>query len=149
MRFQLIMKTKNTPLILFLLTYNLSINAQDRVTIRDKFNWKEYHANSTVDKDSINYNALQGNWIAYEGCSIGDYIVGWKTDNNPKIIQIKGDTYRKTLAGDFYSFRVDKNLIILETGNQPDSAFINLITDKELTITYKCNSDYEQYFYKR
>ena len=117
---------------------------------REKFNWQEFQDRSVVLKDSIRYDLLQGNWICYQGSHIGEHKIGWKTKDKPKSLEIKGDKYRNTLSGDFYPFLIDKNLIVfLDEYNRMDSACINLITDKELTISYKRGIDFEQYQYKK
>ena len=134
-------------LILFLIK-SLSVSAQQRTPDRDKFDLKAFDASSTLAIDSINSRALQGNWIAYHGRHIGEYDIAWST-GKPKTLQIKGEKYRKTLAGPFYPFEIKKNLIIFYTDEQPDSAYINLITKIELTISFKSGSDFDQYEYKK
>jgi hypothetical protein len=140
---------------LLLLTVILSgqfllVNAQERIPAREKFNWKEFKDNSIVIKDSIDNNLLQGNWISYQGSHIGDYEIGWQTSDKPKSLEIKGDKYRKTLSGDFYPFLIDKNLIVFHCeDNKFDSAYINLITEKELIISFKSGLDFDQFKYKK
>jgi len=144
------MKNRLLFLLAILSGQFILLSAQDRMPDREKYNWQDFNVSSTADKDSIDYKVIQGNWIAYQGSHIGDYEVAWTTDNKPKSLQIKGDKYRNTLAGDFYPFKLDKNLIIfLFKDNKVDSAYINLLTDKELTISYKRGIDYDQYRYKK
>ncbi len=126
------------------------LSAQDRVPDRENYNWQNFSTSSSVIKDSIDYNLLQGNWIAHQGSHIGDYKVDWTSDDTPKSLQIKGDMYRNTLGGDFYPVFLDKNLLIFHCkDSQVDSAYINLITAKELTISFKRGIDYDQYRYKK
>ena len=125
-------------------------SAQERIPDREKFNWKEFQDNSIVIKDSIDYDLLQGNWISYQGSHIGDYEIGWKTSDKPKSLEIKGDKYRNTLSGDFYPFLIDKNLIVFQgEDNKIDSAYIKLITYKELILSFKRGVDFDQYKYKK
>ncbi len=50
----------------------------------------------------------------------------------------------------FKPFHLDKNLIIFsDNDNRTDSAYINLITDGELTISIKKGEDFYQYEYKK
>ena len=35
------------------------------------------------------------------------------------------------------------------TDNIPDTAYINMITSKEMKISFKRNIDYDQYYYKK
>ncbi|MBN2395761.1 MAG: hypothetical protein JXC36_04770 [Candidatus Atribacteria bacterium] len=142
---------KNILLLIVIVSGQFSlVNAQERIPDREKFSWKDFQDNSIVIKDSIDYDLLQGNWISYQGSHIGDYEVHWKTDDKPKTLQIKGDKYRKTLSGDFYPFIIEKNLIVFECeDNQIDSAYLNLITDKELMISFKRGIDFDQYQYKK
>lgn len=135
--------------VFVLLIFCLNVFTQDRVPARDKFDWKAFDTQSTIDMDSINYESLQGNWIAHQGSHISKYEIGWSTGDRPKTLQIKGQKYRKTLAGPFYPFKVKKNLIIFYTGDQPDSAYVSLITNTALTISFKSGRDYDQYEYKK
>lgn len=126
------------------------VNAQVKTPDREKFNWKEFKDNSVVSKDSIDYDLLQGNWVSYQGVHIGDYKISWETEDKPKSLEIKGDNYRNTLSGDFYPFRIDKNLLLFQNeDNTVDSAYINQITDEELTISFKRGVDFDQYQYKK
>jgi hypothetical protein len=136
-------------MIFFFLSHFVLLKGQDRIMARDKFDWKEYDSTSKIYKDSIDYHDLQGKWIAYEGITIGDYEIGWKTTNKPKVLEIMDENYRNNLSDEFNAFYLNKNLIIFKKDNMIDTAFINRITAKEMTISYKINIDYEQYFYKK
>ena len=81
-----------------------------------------------------------------------EYVIATRHKYNKtvKYFQIKGDKYRTTVSGDFYPFCLDKNLIIFsDNDNRTDSAYINLITDGELTISIKKGEDFYQYEYKK
>jgi len=144
------MKRKILLPIIILSGQFILLNAQTRIPARERFNWKDFNTSSSVDKDSIDYNVIQGNWIAFQGIHVGDHDIGWVTNDKPKSLQIKGDKYRKTLGGEFYPLQLDKNLIIFHCeDNQVDSAYINLVTEKELTISFKRGIDYDQYQYKK
>jgi hypothetical protein len=136
-------------MIFFFLSHFVLLKGQDRIMARDKFDWKEYDSTSKIYKDSIDYHDLQGKWIAYEGRTIGDYEIGWKTTNKPKVLEIMDENYRNNLSEKFNAFYLNKNLIIFKKDNMIDTAFINKIIAKEMTISYKMNIDYEQYFYKK
>ena len=141
----------NNIFLIFILSGQFMVlSAQDRLPERDKYNWQDFSKSSSVEIDSIDYHMIQGNWIAYQGSHIGDYKVAWKTDAKPKSLQIIENKFRDTLTGDFYLFQLDKNLIIFNgKDDEVDSAYINLITDKELSISFKRGINYEQYRYKK
>ncbi len=101
-------------------------------------------------KDSIDYDLLQGYWAAYQLRYIAEYTVASKTTGKPEPLEIEENTYRFALWGSFYPFTLDNNLIIFnKENNQVDSACIHLITDRELTISFKRGIDYEEYHYER
>jgi len=144
------MKKRFLILLVILSGQFFLLRAQDRIPDREKYDWQDYNESSMVIEDSIDYDLLQGNWIAYQGSHIGDYEVSWITSDKPKSLQLKGDKYRKTLSGDFYPYLINKNLIVFKSeDNKSDSAYINLITDKELTISFKRGIDFDQYRYKK
>jgi len=145
------MKT-NRLFVLFVLLLNLCafLAAQDRPDARDLFDWKDYNTESSISLNSIDNDVLQGNWISDDKIIFGEYITRVKANENSQdILEIKGDQYRTTFAGNFHTFRVNKNLVVFETGHAPDSAYINLINEKEMKISYKRNGDYVQYHYKK
>jgi len=146
------MKTKYyaVSMILFMLSI-LTSNAQDKIKARDKFIWHCFDSTSTITKDSIQQIDLQGNWISREVNTYGDYSTGIKSIDDGQVgtLEIKGDKWRNTLSGDFHTFQIYQNMIIFNIDNSSDTAYINRITDKEMTISYKRVIDYVQYYYKK
>ena len=137
--------------ILFLYFPSVII-AQDEPKARETCNWQAYESSSVISKDSIMVNMLQGNWIEFEKIyySNCDYRIAacvvWQSNN---ALQINKGQYRKTLAGKFYSLEVNSNQIIFQTEQQPDTAYINLLTSKKMKISYKKEENYIQYLYKK
>jgi len=141
------MITNRVFLLLVLLLGNYSlIAAQNRPKARDLFDWKDYNTESSIPLNSVGIDVLQGNWISADKTIFGDYIVRVKGKD---ILEIEGDQYRTTVAGNFNTFRVNKNLVVFETGHTPDTAYINLINEMEMKISYKRDGDYVQYHYKK
>lgn len=51
-----------------------TLNAKKNNQGPEKFNWQNYDNRSSVIKDSINYNLLQGNWMSQtERCILAKY----------------------------------------------------------------------------
>jgi hypothetical protein len=125
-------------------------NAQNKPAARDTLDWKTYYSSSTVDMDSINYNTLRGNWVANSTTTIGDYVIGCSSHyKNSGILEIKGNKYRNTLSGEFNIFYIDKNMIVFNERNCSDTAYINLLSEKQLTICFKRDRNYIQYHYRK
>jgi hypothetical protein len=145
------MKSKNVITIIIIFSISiLTCNAQDRIKTRNKFIWDNFDSTSTVTKDSILQRNLQGNWIANKVFTYGDYQIGCQPQGGQVgTLEIKGDNWRNTLSGDFHTFQINQNMIIFETNNSSDTAYINRITQKELTISYRRGSDYIQYLYRK
>jgi hypothetical protein len=144
------MKSKYLILMTVLLSIqNLFLVAQERIKARDEFNWQEFSSSSSIDKDSIDYEKLQGNWISRETHHYSDNKIATKAKTGNAILEIKGDKYRKSINGRFNTFQIDKNMIVFNTDLNPDTAFINKITDKELIISFKSDINYTQYCYEK
>lgn len=116
---------------------------------RDGFDWKQYDIGSVISIDSISDQILEGNRISTEGYSYGDYCIGRKHTNDSKqeILDIKSDKYRRSLSGEFYPFKLDKNRIIFMTSSKPDTVYINEILVNELQLSFRNQSDYDQYIF--
>ena len=122
--------------------------AQMKPAARDTFNWKSYYSNSFAAIDSINYEILKGNWIASSTTTFADYVIGSSSiDKNSGVLEIKGDKYRDTNAGSFYTYHFYKNMIVFNRETCSDTAYINRINKKELVISFKRDTNYIQYHY--
>jgi hypothetical protein len=145
------MKTRYIAVLMILYTIPvLTSNAQDKIKARDKFIWDNFDSTSTIKKDSIRQKDMQGNWISNRVITYGDYAVGCSSQNKQVgVLEIKGDKWRNTLSGDFYTFQILQNMIIFDINNDTDTAYINRITKKELMISYKRDNDFVQYYYRK
>jgi hypothetical protein len=145
------MKTRYIAVLMILYTIPILIsNAQDKIKARDKFIWDNFDSTSTIKKDSIRQRDLQGNWISNKVITYGDYEVGLSPqDGQVGALEIKGDKWRNTLSGDFYTFQILQNMIIFDMDHHTDTAYINRITKKELMISYKRDKDFIQYYYRK
>ena len=129
---------------------SLNSNGQKKPAARDTFNWKSYYSNSFVIADSINYENPKGNWIASGATTFADYVIGSSSiDKNSGIPEIKGNKYRDTFSGPFYTFYCNNNRIVFNRETCSDTAYINMISEKELTICFKRENNYLQYHYKK
>ncbi len=144
------MKLKCLATILLLSCSLFIIKAQNKeAAARDSYNWKAYDKASKVKKEAIDFRMLMGKWFAYEGRYYGDNERIWKDQNQPRILEIIGGSYRSGLYGSFKTYKMSANLLIFETENKPDSAYINLITDSRLIISFKRGKDFEKYIFQK
>jgi|WetSurMetagenome_2_1015567.scaffolds.fasta_scaffold751567_1 hypothetical protein len=145
------MKTSFISVLVIICTIPiLTNNAQERIKARDKYLWDNFDTTSTVTKDSMHLSDLSGNWISTEFITYGDYEIGGRSqEGQVGTLEIKGDKWRNTLSGDFHTFLIYQNMIILNKDNCSDTAYINRITDKELMISYKNGEDFVQYHYRK
>lgn len=124
------------------------LNAQDFIPARERFDWDAFSSESVVSSDSLNTDLIQGNWMAFKGTTYDYYAISWSTSDRPFTLDIKGQTYRRTRGGGFYPLELRGNLILFtDRDNQTDSAYINLITDKDLWISFRKEEKYHQYQY--
>ena len=136
--------------ILFLLNVYLGSSGQNKPAARDTFNRKAYYSNSFIMIDSINYETLKGNWIVSSITTFADYIIGSSgVDKNLGVLEIKGAKYRDTNSGPFYTFHCYKNTIVFNRETCFDTAYINMISEKELVISFKRDTNYVQYHYSK
>ena len=143
------MNAKSFLLGIFLIGNCILMSAQKPTSARDLYDWDAYSSKSTIKKDAISYQALQGVWVAHEGSTIGDTEDAWKSYNHPQILDIRGTKYKKYSAGNYYTFLINKNLLVLYTDAQPDSAYINLLTPTELTVSFRRGDEYVKNVYKK
>lgn len=146
------MKLKLILLLVILLTTSTTFTiAQDKPAARETFNWKTYHSASIIPEDSITPDKLFGNWIEIGKTVVkGDYHIESKPVGPSKnAMEIKGNKYRKTLAGKFYSYEINGNQVIFQAEQNADTAYINILTPQEMKISFKQKEDYVQYHYKK
>ena len=136
-------------MLIFLVCCGHSL-AQKAAAARDVYHWDEFDEKaSSVKKNAIDFRMLQGTWFAYEGWYYGDDKKFWKDYNNPRVFLIKGNLYRGSAYGKAFTYKLSGNLLLLETEEKTDSAYINLLTDTKLTISFKRGEDYESYLFEK
>ena len=139
-----------TLLILSGMMFVLKAQHHPEAAARDTYNWKAYdNAGSKVKKDAIDFRMIQGVWYAYEGWYFGDEEKFWKDYNHPRIFEIRGNQLRNGSYGLFRTYTMKENLITYQSENKIDSAYINLIADEKLTISFKRGTDYEKYMFQK
>jgi len=79
---------------------------------------------------------------------LGDYVNAMEL-TKPFIMEVKDDTYRRNSEEPFEKYTLKDNLIIKTNDSKVDTGIINKITATELTISWKDNSNYTRYFYKK
>jgi hypothetical protein len=117
---------------------------------RDLFDWKAFDSKASLVKlDAIDFKMIQGVWYAYEGHYYGEEEKFWKDYNNPHVLTIRGNQIKDGLYGKTRTYTLQNNLIRIQNENKVDSAYINLITDKKLTISFKRGEDFEKYIFQK
>ncbi len=123
---------------------------QNETAARDVYDWKTYdNKSSVVKKDAIDFRMLQGRWTAYESWHYGDIKKFWKDANQPSILEIRGNQYRSGSYGTFKTYKLTGHLLVFDPGSKADSAYINMINDSKLTISFKRGKDFEKYLFQR
>jgi hypothetical protein len=156
-----ITRTKNfSKLILIgiLISFN-SISAQTKsagervgetIEVKDKeIDWEAFDATSSILKSEIKFNDLQGLWNAFEGVYRFDQHVNAMKLTQPYIIEVNEETYRRNSKSTFKKFTIKENVITLIDNSKVEIGIINKITPTELVISWKNNSNYTRYYYKK
>ncbi|HXB44719.1 MAG TPA: hypothetical protein VNV85_11700 [Puia sp.] len=111
--------------------------------------WEVFDTASTISRTFIKFKDIQGLWNAFRGAYRFDNIVNGMELTSPAIFEVKDDTYRRNVNKDFKEFILRGNLIIRSEQSKCDTGIINKITPTELTISWKNNSNYTRYYYKK
>lgn len=145
------MKLKYITAILLLSGSLCVLSAQHSETAaRDVYDWKAFDSKgSSVKLEAIDFKMIQGVWYAYEGWYYGDERKFWKDYNNPRILTIRGNQIKDGLYGKSSTYTLKGNLIQIQSESKIDSAYINLITDEKLTISFKRGKDFEKYLLQK
>lgn len=137
-------------LILTVFTHVSTYAQVSEAAARDTYNWQDFDSRaSTVKKDALNFHMIQGVWYAYEGWYYGDEEKFWKDYNNPRVFQVQGNRFRASAYGPFVTYRMYGNLLTYPRGETIDSAYINLITDTKLIISFKRGEDFEKFIFQK
>ncbi|GGG26803.1 hypothetical protein [Pontibacter amylolyticus] len=149
------MKTKKILVVLLIGVLSAcSPKAAEKVgsttTVENKsIDWEVYETASSVQKDEINVELLQGEWSAYKGVyKFGEHLNAMKLEK-PFIIEVKDDTYRRNKNSDFAEFAVNQNIITQKKDSKTETGIINKLTENELTITWKDGENYTRYYYEK
>lgn len=153
-------KTKTISIFLILsLSFGISAFSQNtqkeevekiRKTIEEThkdIDWEAFDTTSKISADKINLELIQGLWKAYNGLFKFGGSVNSMILNEPFIIEIKGDKYRRSLDSKFSKFTLSNNQIVAKKEN--DFGVINKITDNLLVITWKNGENYTRYYYEK
>ena len=111
--------------------------------------WEAFDTTSSISKTNIKTENLQGLWKAYNGIYRFETYINSLQLTEPMVIDVKGETFRRNLAHTYIKFSIKDNLIFQANDNVIDTGIINKITSTELTISWKSNSNYTRYFYKK
>jgi hypothetical protein len=118
-------------------------------SVNINIDWTAYDNNSTVKREEIKVEQLQGEWAAYKGIyKFGEHLNAMMLEK-PIIIDIKQQTYRRSKDSAFEQFQLIENLVIHKTTSKSDTGIINKLTATELTISWKNGSNYTRYMYEK
>jgi hypothetical protein len=90
-----------------------------------------------------------GKWFAYEGRYYGETERIWKDQNQPRVLEIIGNKYRSGLYGAFKTYKMKETLLIFESQNKVDSAYINMINNSKMIMSFKRGKDFEKYIFTK
>jgi len=98
-----------------------------------------------VSKTEITPQQLQGEWAAYKGVyKFGEHLNEMKL-NQPFIVEVQNQAFRRNKDSQFGAFELFENVII----SKADTGIINKLTATELTISWKSGSNYTRYLYEK
>ena len=109
--------------------------------------WDAYDTTSTVSIDSLNFQALQGVWKAYNGIFKFNGSVNSMALTTPLVLQFKDDSCRHDLKDEFNKFTITKNYFESQDGAW--HGYINSISDKLLVITLNMGENRTRYYYEK
>lgn len=113
--------------------------------------WESYDPESIVTKSEISKYDLYGEWKATEGAYLvfgqpSSMIMNLK---EPKVIEFESKGMRKKLDAKFVDFTIEENQISRMNRTRLELGFINKLTESELTITWKNETNYIRYNYTK
>ena len=109
--------------------------------------WDAFDTTSKIPIDSINIQALQGVWKAYNGIFRFNGSVNSMTLTTPLVLEFKDDKYRTELKATFKRFALTKNYV--EAQEEIWHGHINSISDKVLVITWNSGENRSRYYYEK
>jgi hypothetical protein len=115
-------------------------------THRD-IDWNAFDTTSKISIDSINIQALQGIWKAYNGIFRFNGSVNSMALTTPLVLEFKDAKYRTELNATFKRFALTKNYI--EAQEEIWHGYINSISDKVLVITWNSGENRNRYYYEK
>jgi hypothetical protein len=139
-----------TCLIVFSSTFGQTERVGETTKVKDRdINWEEFEQTSTIKKNEIKFEDLQGLWNAYEGIyRFGEHVNAMKL-TQPFIIEVQNKTYRRNSKSEFKNFIIKDNIITSIDKEKVQIGIINKITETELVISWKDNANYTRYYYKK
>jgi len=115
-------------------------------THRD-IDWNAFNKTSKIPIDSINIQALQGVWKAYNGIFRFNGSVNSMELTTPLLLEFKDDKYRTDSNGTFKRFTLMNNYV--EAKEEVWNGYINSISDKVLVITWNTGENRMRYYYEK
>lgn len=109
--------------------------------------WNAFRETSKIPIDSINIQALQGVWKAYNGLFRFNGSVNSMALTTPFVLEFKDDKYRTDLKATFKRFTLTKNYV--EAREEDWHGYINSISDKVLVITWNNGENRTRYYYEK
>lgn len=100
-----------------------------------------------IETHSINIQALQGIWKAYNGIFKFNGSVNSMALTTPMVLEFKDDQYRTDLKGTFKRFTLTKNYFEAQEGTW--HGYINSISDNVLVITLNSGENRTRYYYEK
>jgi len=113
--------------------------------------WESYDPESIVSKSEISKSDLYGEWKAMEGAYLvfGEPSSRLMNLNKPKTIEFESKGMRKKLNAKFVDFTIEENQISRMNRTRLELGYINKLTESELTITWKNETNYIRYNYTK
>lgn len=115
-------------------------------THRD-IDWNLFDTTSKIPIDSINIQALQGVWKAYNGIFRINGSVNSMALTTPLVLEFNDDKVRANLQDPFKKFALTKNYF--ESKEVVWHGYINSISDKILVITLNNGETRMRYYYEK
>jgi hypothetical protein len=114
---------------------------------RRDIDWNAFDTTSKIPIDSINIQALQGVWKAYNGIFRFNGSVNSMELTTPMVLEFKDDKYRTDLNAPSKSFTLTKTHVQSQEGVW--NGYINSISDKVLVITLNSGENRTRYYYEK
>lgn len=109
--------------------------------------WNAFDTTSQIPIDSVNIQALQGVWKAYNGIFKFNGSVNSMALTTPMVLEFKDDQFRTDLKAAFKRFALAKNYFESQEGTW--RGYINSISDKVLVITLNREDNRTRYYYEK